>query len=497
MVGLDEAYLELTGAPGPGRDDASDGRARSSRRPSCTARSGSARASSWPRSPPTPRSRAGSSSSPASRPASASPAPRCGLVPGIGPKTAERLRALGIRTLGELRRPDPGELAERFGRRSAAELQRRARFEDDAPVTQERKVISESRETTFDLDISDPVRLEEIARRPRRRGCATALESQGRCGRTIGIKVRLDDFSTHTRARTLAEPVWSARSGRAGGARPAAAVRRAPAGAAARRARRRPAADRRARGRSAHARRLSGRAQYSAEASRRRASRASGFSTPSSSSTPTITRRMSSRAPSASWSAASSRSSARSGSPASSAANASGELRGRAVAGAALERDPRREALGREVAGHAAQRSRAPRRRLPARAGSAPAERPRRRGRARARPRGAATPRRLGGEQLGLGGEQRVEEPLDRRGRLGADELAGDRPVPERLDRRDALDPERARRPRVRVDVDLRELDLPPAGGHAPARAPARAAGTGRTIRPRSRRPPAASASAR
>jgi DNA polymerase IV len=38
----------------------------------------------------------------------------------------------------------------------------------------------------------------------------TALASQQRCGRTVGIKVRLDDFSTHTRARTLAEPVREA-----------------------------------------------------------------------------------------------------------------------------------------------------------------------------------------------------------------------------------------------------------------------------------------------
>ncbi len=37
--------------------------------------------------------------------------------------------------------------------------------------------------------------------------CA-ALRAQGRQGRTIGIKVRLDDFSTHTRARTLSDPVW-------------------------------------------------------------------------------------------------------------------------------------------------------------------------------------------------------------------------------------------------------------------------------------------------
>src|SRR5581483_5416068 len=133
----------------------------------------------------------------------------CGLVPGIGPKTVERLHGLGISTLGELSTADFDALAARFGRRMAGELQRRARFEDDAPVTQERKVISESRETTFDSDISDSVRLEEILEELVGRLCA-ALESQRRCGRTVGIKIRLDDFSTHTRARTLAEPVCAA-----------------------------------------------------------------------------------------------------------------------------------------------------------------------------------------------------------------------------------------------------------------------------------------------
>jgi DNA polymerase IV len=80
---------------------------------------------------------------------------------------------------------------------------------DDSPVTQERKVVSESRETTFDVDIADRARLEEILDGLVARLCET-LVSQGRGGRTIGIKVRLDDFSTHTRARTLSEPVASA-----------------------------------------------------------------------------------------------------------------------------------------------------------------------------------------------------------------------------------------------------------------------------------------------
>ncbi len=132
----------------------------------------------------------------------------CGLVPGIGPKTVQRLRAMGIDTLGKLASAAGTELAARFGARYGLELQRRARFEDDSVVTQQRKVVSESRETTFDYDISDPARLEEILSALVEQLCR-ALADQQRCGRTIGIKIRLDDFSTHTRARTLSEPLSS------------------------------------------------------------------------------------------------------------------------------------------------------------------------------------------------------------------------------------------------------------------------------------------------
>jgi DNA polymerase-4 len=129
-----------------------------------------------------------------------------GLIPGIGPKTAERLRVAGVDTLGQLAAADAAALARRFGPRLGAALAARARFEDDSPVTQERKVVSESRETTFDHDITDPAELEAILADLVQRLCAD-LESRRRRGRTVGIKVRLDDFSTHTRARTLAEPV--------------------------------------------------------------------------------------------------------------------------------------------------------------------------------------------------------------------------------------------------------------------------------------------------
>ncbi|HEV3053730.1 MAG TPA: helix-hairpin-helix domain-containing protein, partial [Solirubrobacteraceae bacterium] len=132
-----------------------------------------------------------------------------GLVPGIGPKTAERLAQMGIGTLAALGAADAAVLAQRFGPRLGGELIRRGQFEDDSPVTEERKVISESRETTFDIDIADLGELERVLDDLVARLCSTLL-SQGRRGRTIGIKVRLDDFSTHTRARTLSEPIASA-----------------------------------------------------------------------------------------------------------------------------------------------------------------------------------------------------------------------------------------------------------------------------------------------
>lgn len=127
-----------------------------------------------------------------------------GLVPGIGPKTASRLESLGITTLAMLAAADDAVLAERFGARQGPWLRRRARFEDDGPVSEERIAVSESRETTFDYDIADAAELERILLRLSFQLCA-GLVGQERRGRTIAIKVRLDDWTTVTRARTLQE----------------------------------------------------------------------------------------------------------------------------------------------------------------------------------------------------------------------------------------------------------------------------------------------------
>jgi DNA polymerase-4 len=127
-----------------------------------------------------------------------------GIVPGIGPKTAARLERMGITTLAQVAAAPPDLLVAEFGANHGPDLQRRARFEAPARVTPVRRVHSESHETTFDYDIADPARLEAVITDLGTRLCER-LARQDRRGRTIAIKVRLDDFETVTRARTIAE----------------------------------------------------------------------------------------------------------------------------------------------------------------------------------------------------------------------------------------------------------------------------------------------------
>ena len=133
--------------------------------------------------------------------ASASP----GLIPGIGPRTVERLDALEIRTLGDLAAAPEEALTATFGPRSGPYLKALARFEDDREVTTHRAPKSESRETTFDYDLRGVDALQPVLDRLAGELCDTLVKRRHR-GRTIGIKVRLNDFSTHTRARTIEGP---------------------------------------------------------------------------------------------------------------------------------------------------------------------------------------------------------------------------------------------------------------------------------------------------
>ncbi len=124
------------------------------------------------------------------------------LVPGIGAKTAERLQALGITTLAALAQADEELLAAHFGPRQGPWLVARARFRGSERVQNVREAVSESRETTFDEDIADLAVLEGHLQRLAEQLCR-GLQKHERAGRTIAIKVRLDDWTTVTRARTI------------------------------------------------------------------------------------------------------------------------------------------------------------------------------------------------------------------------------------------------------------------------------------------------------
>jgi DNA polymerase-4 len=128
-----------------------------------------------------------------------------GLVPGVGPKTAERLREHGVETLGALAALPDQALTRWFGSRLGPYLGRLARFEDDRALEPVRVAKSESRETTFDRDLRGLEALEPALGRLSDQLCEDLARGERR-GRTVSIKVRLDDFTTHTRARTLEYP---------------------------------------------------------------------------------------------------------------------------------------------------------------------------------------------------------------------------------------------------------------------------------------------------
>jgi len=131
------------------------------------------------------------------------------MIPGIGPRTVEKLEQLSIRTIDQLARCDAQWLAGHFGSRQGPHLLALSHFDAPAEIVTEREAVSESRETTFDTDIGETGEMEERLR-DLARELAGGLARSGRSGRTVRIKVRLDDWTTVTRARTLPHEVSEA-----------------------------------------------------------------------------------------------------------------------------------------------------------------------------------------------------------------------------------------------------------------------------------------------
>ena len=135
-------------------------------------------------------------------------------INGIGPKASTRLEALGVRTIGELAHADPAWLIEHFGKSHGAWMHEAANGRDDRPVETLSEPKSISRETTFERDLH-PARDREALSRIFTELCvgvAEDLQRKGYLGRTIGLKLRYDDFRTVTRDQTIAEPTQDARA---------------------------------------------------------------------------------------------------------------------------------------------------------------------------------------------------------------------------------------------------------------------------------------------
>ena len=127
------------------------------------------------------------------------------VIPGIGPATAARLRQVGVSTVEDLERLSEPELVRVLGHANGVSLHALARGVDDRQVVAERETKSISVEDTFDHDIVEPGLLAAIVDRHARQ-VAERLAKSRLSGRTITLKVRHHDFSTHTRSSTLAGP---------------------------------------------------------------------------------------------------------------------------------------------------------------------------------------------------------------------------------------------------------------------------------------------------
>ena len=136
----------------------------------------------------------------------------CRKINGIGPKADEKLQGHGIVTIGDLAARERPWLIEHFGKAYGAWLFDAAHGHDERPVVTESEPVSMSRETTFDRDlhaVRDKAELGAVFTRLCEQ-VAADLQRKGYVGKTVGVKLRFDDFKIVTRDHSLPAPTADA-----------------------------------------------------------------------------------------------------------------------------------------------------------------------------------------------------------------------------------------------------------------------------------------------
>lgn len=125
------------------------------------------------------------------------------VIPGVGPATTERLRRIGVDTVEELEQISREELIRVLGQAFGNSLYALARADDGRVVVSDRETKSISVEDTFETDLVEPALLAAIVHNHASNVCARLAKAR-LSGRTVTIKVKMHDFTTHTRSATLA-----------------------------------------------------------------------------------------------------------------------------------------------------------------------------------------------------------------------------------------------------------------------------------------------------